>query len=112
MGALKTVAEYSQTGFVRYLPNMNQGRYHHACSSFVNGNGETVLLVTGGLTYPSGQSVDLDSTETLVLEDTEWRTLPTARLPSPRNGLRAAALENKVFLFGGSDRTSALSTIH
>ena len=39
---LKTVAEYSQTGFVRYLPNLIQGRFNHACSSFVNGNGETV----------------------------------------------------------------------
>ena len=41
-GALETVAEYSQTGFVRYLPNMIQGRYWHACSSFNNGGGETV----------------------------------------------------------------------
>ena len=40
--ALETVAEYSQTGFVRYLPNMIQGRYLHACSYFKNGNGETV----------------------------------------------------------------------
>ena len=40
--ALETVAEYSQTGFVRYLPNMIQGRYYHACSYFINGNGETV----------------------------------------------------------------------
>ena len=40
--ALQTVAEYSQTGFVRYLPSMIQGRYLHACSSFMNGNGETV----------------------------------------------------------------------
>ena len=40
--ALDTVAEYSQTGFVRYLPNMMQGRYSHACSSFINGDGETV----------------------------------------------------------------------
>ena len=40
--ALETVAEYSQTGFVRYLPNMIQGRFHHACSSFVNSNGDTV----------------------------------------------------------------------
>ena len=39
---LKTVAEYSETGFVRYLPNMIQGRQKHACSSFINGNGETV----------------------------------------------------------------------
>ena len=40
--ALETVAEYSQAGFVRYLPNMIQGRYRHACSSFINVNGETV----------------------------------------------------------------------
>ena len=35
--ALETVAEYSQTGLVRYLPNMIQGRYRHACSYFING---------------------------------------------------------------------------
>ena len=40
--ALDTVAEYSQTGFVRYLPNMIQRRYGHACSYFTNENGETV----------------------------------------------------------------------
>jgi len=40
--ALKTVAEYSQTGFVRYMPDLIQRRFHHACSSFINGNGETV----------------------------------------------------------------------
>ena len=40
--ALHTVAEYSQTGFVRTLPDMKQGRYFHACSSFINGDGETV----------------------------------------------------------------------
>jgi len=40
--ALETVAEYSQTGFVRYLPNMIQRRYRHACSSFINANGDTV----------------------------------------------------------------------
>ena len=43
--ALHTVAEYSQTGFVRYLPNMIQGRYLHACSYFINGDGETVGIV-------------------------------------------------------------------
>ena len=32
--------------------------------------------------------------------DTEWRTLPTARLPSPRKSLNAATLDNKVFIFG------------
>ena len=40
--ALDTVAEYSQTGFVRYLPNMKQRRAYHSCSSFINGDEETV----------------------------------------------------------------------
>ena len=40
--ALDTVAEYSQTGFVRYLPNMIQRRYKHACAYFINENGEKV----------------------------------------------------------------------
>ena len=41
---LDTVAEYSQTGFVRYLPNMIQGRYQHACSYFTNDNEKTVYI--------------------------------------------------------------------
>ena len=48
--ALDTVAEYSQTGFVRYLPSMIQRRYYHACSYFTNGNGETVGIF---LFYPN-----------------------------------------------------------
>ena len=40
--ALDTVAEYSQTGSVRALPYMKQGRFWHACSSFINGDGQTV----------------------------------------------------------------------
>ena len=87
-------------------------------------------MVTGGLIQPNGTDIYLDSTEMLVLEDTEWRTLPTARLPSPRWHFVAATLDNKVFIFGkniliirlthltilmstgGSDSSGALSTIH
>ena len=32
--------------------------------------------------------------------DWKWRTPSTAKLPSPRFGLRAATLDNKVFIFG------------
>ena len=60
-----------------------------------------VLLVTGGVKYQRVQAhVDyLDSTE--VLEDMAgtWR-LFTASLPSARGGLRAASLENNIFVFG------------
>ena len=38
----KTVAEYSQSGFVKYLTPMNTARMGHACSKFVTENGDTV----------------------------------------------------------------------
>ena len=37
-----TVAQYSETGFEKYLAKLNQGRHHHACSKFVDENGKTV----------------------------------------------------------------------
>ena len=56
-----------------------------------------VLLVTGGKHY-SGGFITLDSTE--VLEDMvgSWRV--TAPLPSARYRLRAASVENTIFVFG------------
>ena len=41
---LRTVAEYSQSGFVKYLTPMNEPRWGHACSKFVTDNGDTVSL--------------------------------------------------------------------
>ena len=40
--AVDTVAEYSQSGFVKYLTPMNTARRSHACTKFVTDNGETV----------------------------------------------------------------------
>ena len=53
-----------------------------------------VLLVTGGYNYKFGY---LDSTEVLEGGGT-WRF--AAPLPSARNGLRAAVLDNNIFVFG------------
>ena len=41
---ISTVAEYSQSGFVKYLTPMNKPRRSHACSKFVTDNGDTVSL--------------------------------------------------------------------
>merc|ERR1712154_456541 len=65
--ALNTVAKYSQSGLVDYLPSLNTRRYDHACSSFISDSGETVLLVTGGEHWPGGSWIRLDSTEILEL---------------------------------------------
>ena len=57
---------------------------------------DQVLLVTGG----KAQQAELDSTETMVYPGGSWTTLTTATLPSPRSSLRAATLNNVVFIFG------------
>ena len=56
-----------------------------------------VLLVTGGSQYSRG-IIFLDSTE--VLEDMAGTWRLTAPLPSARWGLRAASVENSIFVFG------------
>ena len=61
-----------------------------------------VLLVTGGAHYPGGTYTNLDSTEILQSGAEFWRTLNTARLPTPRRGLRAGTAQNTIFLFGKS----------
>ena len=58
-----------------------------------------VLLVTGGQQYSGGGGpIFLDSTE--VLEDMAGTWRLTAPLPSARVGLRAASVENNIFVFG------------
>ena len=59
-----------------------------------------VLLVTGGGHWPEGTYTRLDSTEILQSGVKSWRTLTTAKLPTPRYGLRAGTAQNIVFLFG------------
>ena len=39
---LDKVAKYSQSGLVGYLPDLNQRRSDHACSSFISDGGVTV----------------------------------------------------------------------
>merc|ERR1712179_734101 len=63
-----------------------------------------MLLVSGG--YDG--SYRLDSTEIFNPSLGSWRA--GAALPSPRDGLRAVNIDNRVLLFGGSDG-SHLDTI-
>ena len=101
------VSEYSQSGFTRDLPQLQQGRYIHGCSYFENEEGTKVdidsnscgviifqtLLVTGG--YNDGY---LNSTELLIENSTKW--IYSGELPTPRTGLSGANIDQRVIMAG------------
>jgi len=96
---LKTVTRYNRTGYSQTLPKLQVGRSEHGCGKFVNSEGVTVLMVTGGANYRGIERFYLDSTE--ILQEDSW-TFSTP-LPSARYGLRAASLSDRIFVFGGFD---------
>merc|ERR1712062_498931 len=95
---LTTASQYSQEGWLRDLPPLQQGRYYHGCSYFQSVDGTKTLLVTGGR---DGSNSDLSSTELLVGNASAWAI--TGELPTPRYGLRGTNINNKVLMTGGSD---------
>ena len=105
------VSEYSETGFTRDLPQLLQGRTSHGCSYFENEEGTKVdvgsnscgvlmfqtFLVTGGYNenYDS-----LSSTE--LLEETAVAWVLAGELPTPRECLRVANIDQQILATGTS----------
>merc|ERR1711974_118809 len=92
---LNRVSEYSQSGFTRDLPQLQQGRRVHGCSYFENEEGTKTFLVTGGSYNDAG----LSSTELLVENSAKW--IYSGELPTPRWGLRGANIDQRVIMTGG-----------
>ena len=104
----KRVSVYSQSGYLRDLPQLQQGRYSHGCSYFENEEGTKVdidsnscgviifqtLLVTGG----SYNDAVLSSTELLVENSAKW--IYSGELPTPRSGPRGANIDQRVIMTG------------
>jgi len=89
------VSEYSQEGWVRDLPSLQQERFGHGCSYFVSDDGTKTLLVTGG--YSGGTF--FSSTELLQDGSSSWTY--SGDLPTPRFKLRGGNINNKVLMTGG-----------
>ena len=109
---LTTVSQYNEAGWLRDLPDLQQGRWNHGCSSYNNDEGTKVgidinyystiiifqtFLVSGG--YDGSDS--LSSTELLVETASAW--VYSGSLPSPRYGLRGANIDNKIFMTGNNN---------
>jgi len=96
------VTQYSEAGFSRDLPQLQQGRYNHGCSYFNNQDGTRTLLVSGG--YGLGEdnfnNYLLSSTELLVESASTW--VYSGELPSPgRVHLRGINIDDKILMTGG-----------
>ena len=102
------VQKFSQHGASEQLPDMQQSRLQHACGYYYQSEqlvsencnikliifvivAPQVYLVTGG--WGSG---DLTTTELLVEGSTAWSY--SGALPYPKEGLRAATLNNKLIV--------------
>ena len=114
-GAELKVVQYSDQAWLTDLPDLNVGRYSHACSSYshsdtgsevrrqtshdmMDDGSSQILVVTGG--YGSLGSDYLDTTETMREGGAYWTTLASARLPYTLAYFKAVTLNNRIFTFG------------
>jgi len=88
-------------------PMSGQGRSYHACGVYQDTSGQQVLLITGGVYFGDGTH-QFSSTEVATYTEgsskLEWREV--GNLPSGRNGLRAALVDNVIHVTGGRDYDS------
>ena len=101
VGGWNYVEKYSSKGdFVEDLPSFETGRRDHACGTFEDGEGRTVLLITGGYGFESRNG--LSSTE-MLWPDSDSYWFPGPILPQALFGPRMAnLLDNRLLLTGGS----------
>ena len=107
--SLNKVSEYSESGFTRDLPQLQQGREDHGCSYFENEERTKVdidsnscgvivfqtFLVTGGLTNDG----DITSiTELLGENSAKW--ISPGYLQAPCTRLRGANIDQRVIMTG------------
>ena len=115
---MRTVSVYSEAGWQRDVASLNQGRFIHACSTYINGGKKVnltllyhtfhtyvhsnvkyqIIMVTGGIA-DTGPHRHLDDTE--IFTDNIWRTV-AAKLPVLMYGLSVATINNRVLAFGNS----------
>jgi len=107
---IKNVIQYNLQGFVKNLPDMNEGRAGHGCGSYKT-NGKVVLLVAGG-----GLGVGTrglyngyrSSTEKMTLGDQAWtfaKPLPY-RLYAPGS----VSMDNQVYILAGMPSNGMFSS--
>jgi len=99
-GLRKTVAQYNLQGYVKYLPELNEGRWDHGCGTY-SSNGNKVMIVAGG----EGEGYDpISSTETMVIGDSAWKTVNP--MPEAVSSVAFVSMGNYFLILGGTNERS------
>merc|ERR1712110_756933 len=88
------------------MGDLNHQRQDHGCSYYENEEGKTYIVSGGWMGSPYYEY--LSSTELLVGTASAW--VLTGELPSPRETLRGANIDNKVVMTGGYYHYAGSST--
>jgi len=95
---MNRVIAYDEAGKKDTLPSLGGlGRRLHACSSYKDNHGATVLLVTGGYTGNGNTK----TTEILLPKDKYWKILKQPLPFCSVVGLSATNVDNIIYLIGG-----------
>ena len=109
----KIVTQYYEDGSFNELPQLITGRYWHGCSSYVDGNGNVVSIISLSrqswscnttfvqvLLVTAGWDGDnyLSSTEIQLTRTSEWKKVQP--YPLSVQGLRGATINNVVYMTG------------
>eukprot|EP00090_Calanus_glacialis_P028069 TRINITY_DN4486_c0_g1_i5.p1 TRINITY_DN4486_c0_g1~~TRINITY_DN4486_c0_g1_i5.p1 ORF type:complete len:135 (-),score=20.09 TRINITY_DN4486_c0_g1_i5:90-458(-) len=86
------------------MPEMNQGRCWHGCSSYLS-DGTMVLIVAGGRV--NGKAIS--STERMAIGAAAWTTVNA--LPRALYDMASLTVGNLVYLTGGRDNYVARSEV-
>jgi len=84
------------------LTPLGQPRYQHACGVYQDAGGQQVILITGGWDAEDGNF--LSSTEVAIYtsdSQLEWMEMESGHLPTPRRGMKAAVIDNDIYVTGG-----------
>ena len=106
----RTVSVYDENGWIEDLPNLNEERLGHACTSFLSDGKKVyiknntnisdfffkIMMVSGGKGL-GGVSTYSDTSE--IWTGTKWR-LALGKLPYKARDVRMAYIDNRILFLG------------
>lgn len=96
-----TVSRYDINGFIEDLQPLNNPRYDHGCTQYLDSNiGSKINIVCGGF---DSRDTLLSSCEVNQLGSDSWSYLE-ASLPLPLGYLTGLTIDNRVLMIGGEDQ--------